>query len=523
MTPKRQLLIIVLLALALRLWGLDWGLPNAQHYFSYHPDEITVSASAVSIASTGDLNPHFFNYGSLYIYLLALPLALAGGAALAVATLAGRLLTVCFGAATVALLFAFARRTLGGRWAWAPSLLLAVLPLHVVHSHFATVDVPVAFFVLLALYLTVLAAERESLRLLAVAGAVSGLAAATKYNGGAVLLIPLAAAFITPRLRSTAFVAVFATAGAALAAFLLACPYALLDWPAFSQAVAFEMRHGRIGGTYAFLNTPPAPLYHLIVSLPNGATGLFIPIFLLGVVLAAVRRNAATTTALAWVVLWWLVIGLSREKFIRYLIPALPAMTLLACLPLAQVGAHRAWRWAVGGWWAFTLVVCVVWSAAHLRTFSAVDPRDRAAEWLRGSASPQRVIALLDIPWYNSPPICPWNGGLRSAKEFTDWNATATPKILPLRWDFAPLERREADYVVFAEVEVKDLGRAGDPRAKALYDALRAGYTLAATFDGKPRIHGFPIEQTYPPPDWEYVTPTLYVYRRADTEDGEPR
>src|ERR1041385_35966 len=33
------LAILIALALALRLWGITWGLPDQRHLFSYHPDE----------------------------------------------------------------------------------------------------------------------------------------------------------------------------------------------------------------------------------------------------------------------------------------------------------------------------------------------------------------------------------------------------------------------------------------------------------------------------------------------------
>ena len=68
-TSKRHqitLLLIVLLALLLRLWRLDFGqeLP-----YLAHTDEPTQYNPAIRIIKTGDLNPHFFNYPSLTIYI----------------------------------------------------------------------------------------------------------------------------------------------------------------------------------------------------------------------------------------------------------------------------------------------------------------------------------------------------------------------------------------------------------------------------------------------------------------------
>ena len=65
------------LLLGLRAAGLWWGLPNSEHYFSYHPDEIFLLLPSFGFAA-GDWNPHFFNYGTLYIYLVGIPAVLLG-------------------------------------------------------------------------------------------------------------------------------------------------------------------------------------------------------------------------------------------------------------------------------------------------------------------------------------------------------------------------------------------------------------------------------------------------------------
>ena len=65
--PHYWLGLILAVGLALRLWGLSFGLPNVH----CRPDESTLVNKALSIAA-GELNPHFFNYPSLHLYSLAL-------------------------------------------------------------------------------------------------------------------------------------------------------------------------------------------------------------------------------------------------------------------------------------------------------------------------------------------------------------------------------------------------------------------------------------------------------------------
>src|SRR5215813_7383833 len=58
---------ILVIALALRVWALDFGLP-----YLYHPDEPNKIEIAQNILKTGDLNPHYFRKPTLLIYANAL-------------------------------------------------------------------------------------------------------------------------------------------------------------------------------------------------------------------------------------------------------------------------------------------------------------------------------------------------------------------------------------------------------------------------------------------------------------------
>src|SRR5690348_12493770 len=60
--------VIVLQAFILRLWGIGWGLPYADHYH----DEQTVARVVLGMIERGDWNPRFFDYPSLYFYVLRL-------------------------------------------------------------------------------------------------------------------------------------------------------------------------------------------------------------------------------------------------------------------------------------------------------------------------------------------------------------------------------------------------------------------------------------------------------------------
>src|SRR3954452_18994358 len=288
LNPRRWLtpdlfiiLALFLFAFVLRAYGVRGSLP-----YVGHPDEPKLIDSAVHIVKTGDLNPHLYIWPSLYIYFEALVTRLHT----AWGTLRGyyhgsqslpdishifalapgvyvwaRVLTALIGAVTCALLFVVGRAMFNGsrRVGVVAALLLAVSPLHIEYSHYALTDVPLALMGLLVLWASyALSRARRSYggRDLAwtalLCGLLVGLATGTKYNGLYLIIVPLIAwgmlwfrrrrgplpntesppLVSRSLLRALAFIPL-----GALVSFILAEPYALLDWPSFYHGFTFQV------------------------------------------------------------------------------------------------------------------------------------------------------------------------------------------------------------------------------------------------------------------------------------------
>lgn len=154
---------IVLVALVLRIIGLQYGLPAV-----YNPDEVAIMARALSFAK-GTLNPHNFLYPTFYFYVLFgwvgayLGAVWLTGGVSSLAALqdlyftsptglytAGRLLTAICGAVTVAGVFRFGRRLFDAQVGIAAALFLAVAPLAVRDSHYVKHDIPVTLAIVFA-------------------------------------------------------------------------------------------------------------------------------------------------------------------------------------------------------------------------------------------------------------------------------------------------------------------------------------------------------------------------------------
>ncbi|MCP4200779.1 MAG: glycosyltransferase family 39 protein [bacterium] len=266
---------VLLLAFLLRAPFAGAGLPYLHHW-----NEPESASTALRMMTSGDLNPHFFNYGTLPIYLnLGVDVLnyfrLMGKPADAESHLSSlneiefsldgkkrwmvshpsfyhwnRLVSVLFGVATVLSVYFLGSALAGPVQGHLAALWLAVVPFHIMHSARITPDDAVTFLTLNVVLCSVLFVKRERLSDLAMAFVFAGLACATKYNVATMMVLPLAllawSAFgKRPRTSPWQSALLLLLPGVV---FLLAMPYALLDLPAFLSGAGAEVRHYRVDG-----------------------------------------------------------------------------------------------------------------------------------------------------------------------------------------------------------------------------------------------------------------------------------
>jgi YYY domain-containing protein len=395
-------LAIAILALIMRLYGINWDANN-----HLHPDEREIIFRAMCLNFPGQprdpscdpavngpgwffsihspLNPHFFAYGSFPLYLLA---AVAHGLAwLTAAThgafhptdggafddfnhfaLVGRALSALFDTGTVVVGALIARR-LAGRWAGLlAAAMIAVIPFNVQVSHFYAVDTPTLFFILLTLWACVAiaqyaistAAERLSRRAAArqswamwgmgaIAGAAFALAFTSKISA-APLLAPIAVAALLVWRRKGLEYALLTLAGVGFAAiftFLVTSPYALIDWKDFNAQITEQtmLSQGALDYPYVrqFAGTTPF-LYQLQQML---LYDMGVPLTLVGLagLVWAISRvwrrwDDNWVLLIVWIIPYFAIIGDAYTKFSRYM---LPVFAPLAICGAGAIAALATW------------------------------------------------------------------------------------------------------------------------------------------------------------------------------------
>lgn len=537
------LIAIIALAAVLRIWGLDWGLPTSRHYFSYHPDETVTLFAALKVDFfNGHLNPGFYNYGSLFIYLTNLAI-LAGSLAgvinlpehdifsaigeFAKLYLAGRIVAVILAIGTVYLVYVIGRRAYGRAIGLVAALFMAILPIHVMHSHYLAVDVPATFFVAAALVFAMHIPEYHKLRYYLLAGLFAGLAAGTKYNTGLVILSPIVAHLSTAeekpcfRIFNPKLLAVLASGAVG---FFIGTPGVLLYRSEFMRGFLYEVRHAATGHGLVFADTPVGFVYHVSHSL---LPGVGLPLLILagiGLLYALAIRRPVDLTLLAFLLTYYFVIGIAQVKFARYTIPMLPALTILAArvvcrfyerLMAGELVVHLA-RYVLTLLLTAVVVYTLAYSMVIDLTFARTDTRDAAVAWVRRNVPVGMSIGLPTCPWFYTPPLDPLFGlpdpsdRKERVSEFTDYVLVLSERD----WNAALLDALQPDYVIMSEFEYYDVLRVKDPNALQYFDVLEQYYVLEKEFKSLVSRYSRLFVLGPIPHDLSYASPTIRIYSR---------
>jgi hypothetical protein len=407
----------VVAATGLRLWGVKHGLP-----YVYNVDEDSNFVRSAIFFFSGDYNPHYFVNPPAFSYLLHAVLAVwfgggwpfGAGDAVSEAYainptevfVVARVTCALLGAATIVLVYATGTRLYDRRVGLIAAALMAVAFLPVFYSHLALNDVPALFALMVSVYGSAGVLTRGRPRDYLIGGAGLGLAVATKYTAGIVFL-PLMTAAVVDLMRSRAdqrralgsLVAAGIVAGAV---FVAANPHALLSFSEFwadvkkQESAAGDL--GKLGLTY-----DSGVEYYLWV-LTWGVGWAPALASALGAGLATRHDLRRAVFLIPWPVFFILYMGLQDRYFGRWLLPALPAIVLLAAFAAVRIAdlvrVSARVRVALVACGAVLLVAQGLVYSIHLdRVLSRDDTRNLTREWMvRNVSAGSKIVVEPIVP-----------------------------------------------------------------------------------------------------------------------------
>ncbi|MEA2186286.1 MAG: hypothetical protein QOD83_567 [Solirubrobacteraceae bacterium] len=325
------------LALGLRLWGTGHGLP-----YAYNADENAHFVTRAIGLFGHDWNPHYFSNPPAYTYLAHIVLSLWYGGRAGVSDafaadpteiwVIGRVLAAILGTLAVWLLYLAGSRLLDRRVGLLAAGLFAVSFLPVFYSKLALNDVPTLAGVCLALWGAAGVLRFGRLRDYLVAGVGLGLACATKYTGGIVLLPLVAGAsaqFAAAGGRGPAMRGLGIACIAAFVTFVIFNPYALLDFAAFKDGLTHQSDASGDAAGKLGLTQDNGYVYYLW-SLGWGMG--WVPLI---VAVGAAARLWLDESRLVWflvpaVIVFILFMGSQARYFGRWVMPVMPMICILA-------------------------------------------------------------------------------------------------------------------------------------------------------------------------------------------------
>lgn len=350
-----------LLGLWLRIWGQKNGLP----YIIPSDENLTVDVGT-HLLKTGDFDPQMYYYPSFYLYQEALIAILhfVWGSFTAVYSglndlpdktfaittapqlyLWERTYTAFWGTAAIPLAYLLVKKIWHDRRAGVLAAgFIAFSALATEHSHYVAVDMPMATLTLVALWPAWNIVQKGRLKDYVVAGLLTGLALGTKWNGIAVLILPLTAHLLrmlktgqerwSNRLKSVLSPGLGLTLLSAGLTFVATTPYVLARVKGYSDAFGTNITKYRLSTVEYATDYPWLGNLQVIwndslwLCLLAGG----------GVLLLAFRHYRADLLALSFPLLYLLSINSYRLIYQRNVLPLTLYSALFAAL-------FSVWAW----------------------------------------------------------------------------------------------------------------------------------------------------------------------------------
>ncbi len=418
------------------LWGIDFGLPQ-----TFHNDEPQIVERAVDVAS-GNLSYAWYDWpatiqiNALGVIYKTMDLGhqLILGSDLNVEQWAAsnpslfyiiaRLMTVAFALGAVIIVFLIGKEIESKPFGLVAAFILTLGYSFGRHAHFAVPDMILTFFIILAIYFSLLAYRKKGLLFFILAGAAVGFATAAKYPGilaaGSMVVVYVLLLFSGQEKKLRKFTGYAALCLlVAIIAFTLVSPFFWFDLDQVWSDISKVSDTSHVGRTDTSLLDRAN--FYLQGAIPQGVGWLIMILAGCGVIYCLWMKKKELWIILGFVVLYFIFLGTFESKWERYILPLVPIVIIFAVYFVWEA-VHLAW----GKMKIFPLVLtiliiligslpslCRLIMSNEMMAGTKNDTRVRALEWAMENL-PQGTV----IGQENQTPQFPENYFLTETNQY---------------------------------------------------------------------------------------------------------
>jgi hypothetical protein len=453
-------LLCLVLALSIRLWSIDFGLP-----YRYHIDEPAYVISALQIGQGNidipypPLSPSFqqlvylFLYGVMFfVYFIfgwvqsPADLALLYKSDPSIFYLLARGISVITSVATIGLIFPLVKLIRNSSVALAAVLFLSLSFLDVRHAHFVEPYSIISMLIIGAIYLSILYLRRGNLKYLLLAGLISGIAVGIRpsvFPIGITLLLALFFHWRAPDKRTRIFFP-FAYLGAScVIGYILGVPGIIVNTKNFIITMSSQLSSASSEGGFIGVLFTELPSWKFYISMAEVSYG--VPLVILasiGFLLTITRLKQENILFLSFPVLYSSILLMApggSAAFARYLVPVLPFLAVLASDALITiietVGKKIAPKTKIAVLVTLSIALAAIPAYRVLRLnylWMQPDTRTLAKEWVEINLDEDSIIAS---QWYGPPLATNEDPEPNSKRVFNDFILLDPFKANPLEYD----------------------------------------------------------------------------------------
>ena len=509
--------IILSFGFLLRILGINWD--GGAHL---HPDERMLMMVADKIHFFDNLNPEFFNYGSLPIYILKGVgqitdwIFKTNYSMYGEMLYLGRFLSVLADVGVIFLIYKIAKLLFKREnVALLSSFFYSVAFFPIQNSHFFIVDTFLNLFLILLLYYSLLYFKKPDKNKLIILSIIFAACMTTKFT--AVIFAPLLAFVIFYKSKKKLLNLFLFTSSFLLFTFLF-MPYMFLEMGNFLKDVSLQLELNNnpyiFPYTLQYVGTTPY-LYYLknifffgfgpVISVLSIIGGIY---FFKDLSEKKVQLKPLKIIFFAFFIFYFIVIGNSSVKFMRYMLPVYPFLVILAAY-----NALKPKKLHLRG---VIIMAClaVIWTFLFLNIYTKEHTRTTASKWIVENIPNGATLAVEH--WDDRLPI--FNGENYKFEELQLYNQPDNEE----KWFDIKNILERSDYIIIASnrlyVPIQTLASCEKfdvcfPITSFYYQRLFAGeldFKKVAEFTSYPNIYGFEFKD-----DWADESFTVYDHPKV--------